>query len=343
MMHKLQTRRRSLQAAFFTLFVLAPVLNIFRFDLNFGHFIIFGYNWTLGLEGLQHGAMSSGTAVFNIVTRGFLPLALVAGIVIGSAWKYGRLYCGWLCPHFSVVETINRFMFRASGKPNIWEKQILPAKQADASVITPNKKYWLPTGIAILLFSLLWAITFLTYLLPPTEIYSNLLHGKLTRNQGLFIGIATFLLTIEFTFARHLFCRYACAVGVFQSLAWMGNKRAMVVGFNEQRAEECRQCNNACDNVCPMRLHPRTVKRKMFTCTTCAQCISACSTFSAQHQQPGLLQWVQDECALQVSDRGFGKFPKFQGACFEKKNQINTGGHDAVKSALTHVTRPGSY
>jgi polyferredoxin len=342
--HVLQRRRRITQTAFFILFVLAPIFDIFRLDLNLGHFIIFGQDWTLGLEQFQRGNMTTGEAVFNIVTRVFLPLALVAGLLIGTAWKFGRLYCGWLCPHFSVVETINQFMFRASGKPSLWEKHILPAKQADASLITPNKKYWLHTGIAILFFSFLWAVTFLTYLLPPNEIYHNLFNASLTRNQSIFIGVARVLLTIEFTFARHLFCRFACAVGVFQSLAWMGNKRAMVVGFNDKRATECHQCNNACDNACPMRLHPRSIKRKMFTCTTCAQCISACSTFSEQHNKSGLLKWVADDCALHVSDRGFGKFPQLPAHCFEqnKKTQMNANerkydiGNSRVRHAHQH-------
>lgn len=319
MTHKLQTRRRVSQTAFFILFVLTPILDIFRLDLTLGHLIIFGYDWTLGLSEFQQGSMSTEQAVFNIMTRVFLPLLLVAAIFIGTAWKFGRLYCGWLCPHFSVVETINKLMLRASGKPTIWEKQTLPALQADGHIIKPDQRWWPVTIIAIVFFAFLWALSFLTYLLPPKMIYSNLIHGELTQNQFIFLSVTSLLLIIEFTVARHLFCRYACAVGLFQSLAWMGNKRAMVVGFNDKRAHECQQCNNACDNVCPMRLHPRTVKRKMFTCTTCAQCISACSTFSARQQKSGLLKWVQDDCALHVSDRGFGKFPVLHEKCFEDK------------------------
>ncbi|TNF33667.1 MAG: 4Fe-4S binding protein [Gammaproteobacteria bacterium] len=275
----------------------------------------------MGLDEFQKGHMSAGEAAFNIVTRVFIPLFLVIAVVIGTAWKFGRLYCGWLCPHFSVVEMINKLMYRASGKPSIWEAKVLPHKQPDASIITPNKKYWLLVFIAVILFSFLWAVVFLTYLLPPKEIYANLFSGQLTRNQSIFIAVATFLLTIEFTFARHLFCRFACAVGVFQSLAWMGNKKAMVVGFNDKRAQECHDCNNACDNACPMRLKPRTIKRKMFTCTTCAQCISACATASQTRERTGLLKWVEDECALHVSDRGFGKFPSLPAHCFEENKE----------------------
>lgn len=150
-------------------------------------------------------------------------------------------------------------------------------------------------------FAFLWATTLLTYLLPPAEIYSNMWHGALTRNQTLFIGACTLVFFLEFTFARHLFCRFGCAVGMFQSLAWMANRKAMVVTFDRDRAAACLDCTNACDNACPMRLKPRTIKRHMFACTQCASCIVACRT--AQGDQPSLLEWTRGAEALDKSDR----------------------------------------
>jgi polyferredoxin len=74
----------------------------------------------------------------------------------------------------------------------------------------------------------------------------------------------------------------------------------MVVGFDTQGAAACRDCNNACDNACPMRLQPRTVKRKMFTCTECAECISACTQVQARAGRGTLLRWVEGDRALPV-------------------------------------------
>jgi ferredoxin-type protein NapH len=156
------------------------------------------------------------------------------------------------------------------------------------------------TWLAALAFAFLWAVTLLTYLLPPREIWHNLLTGGLTGNQFRFLVVGTGLLFVEFLFARHLFCRFGCAVGLFQSLAWMGNDRAMVVGFDTRRASICTGCNNACDNACPMRLKPRTLKRKMFTCTECAQCISACAQVTAADPRGGVLRWVEGEAARAV-------------------------------------------
>ena len=296
----LQQRRLAFQLGFFLLFVLAPPLDVLRIDLTRGHAVLLGMDWTLGIDAFIDGRGDGAGAVFNLFWRAFLPLFGGAGLFLWIAWRYGRLYCGWLCPHFAVVEMINGLMRRASGRPSIWERRPLPQVQADGTREVPNAWYWIPTLLAVCGFAFLWAVVLLTYLLPPAEIYANLLNGELTLRQGLFIGVATLALSVEFLLARHLFCRFGCAVGLFQSLSWMANNRAMVVGFDTARASRCRDCNNACDNVCPMRLKPRTLKRKMFTCTECAQCISACTQMQHQNADVSLLRWVDGGAALPV-------------------------------------------
>ncbi|WP_197722125.1 4Fe-4S binding protein [Sulfuriflexus mobilis] len=271
--------------------------------MTLGHFIFFGYNWTLGLDPLLAGEASSLEAVSNIIVRGFLPLLGVVLAFGWTSWKYGRLYCGWLCPHFSVVEMVNGLMRRASGKLSIWDRQKLSRQRPDGQIVETNNRYWWLVFIAVVGFAFLWAVVFLTYLLPPKEIYHNLLNLSLTRNQMLFISVATLLLSIEFMFARHLFCRFACAVGVFQSLVWMANKHAMVVSFERQSAADCLGCHHACEDECPMRLKPRSIKRRMFNCTECARCLVACEQVQSEKSRPSLLKWQDGQSALQESDR----------------------------------------
>ena len=170
----------------------------------------------------------------------------------------------------------------------------------------------------------LWgAIPLLTYLLPPKVIWGGLVTGELTINQLRFLLVGTTVFTLEFAFARHLFCRFGCAVGLFQSLAWMANPRGMVVAFTRERARDCKTCReethrppaaqaaaaltampgNACDATCPMRLRPRNIKRLMFSCVQCGQCLSACdTTHTAQHRTP-TLQWEIGEAALRETLR----------------------------------------
>jgi ferredoxin-type protein NapH len=314
----LQDRRFLLRAAFFLLFVVAPPLDIFRLDLNLGHFIFFGYNWTLGLDPFIAGKIGAGEAAVNIILRGFIPIAIGAALLIGISWRWGRLYCGWLCPHFSVVEAINSLMIRTLGKPTLWEKHRLEGA-------TANYRYWPLTLLAVAGFAFIWALSLLTYLLPPAEIYPNLLHGELTRNQSIFLSVGTLIFCIEFLMARHLFCRFGCAVGLFQSLAWMGNHKAMVIGFDNRRTTSCIDCNAACDNACPMRLKPRSIKRRMFTCTQCGRCLNACEAVQAPKEQTPLLRWLDGECARHVSERDFGRHPDIPSNCFEQREATLRG------------------
>lgn len=324
MMFNLQRSRLFLRSAFFMLFVLAPPLDIFRFDLTLGHFILFGHPWTLGLDPFLAGEAGVGAAIFNIFLRGFLPIAATVALVIWVSWKYGRLYCGWLCPHFSIVETINALMRRTIGKHSIWDRETLPERSPDGSVVKPDGHYWWLTLAVAVALAFVWAVALLTYLLPPAEIYRNLWHASLTLNQGIFLIAATVVFSLDFTLARHLFCRFGCAVGLFQSLAWMANKKAMVVGFDRARGRACSDCDNACDNACPMRLKPRTIKRHMFTCTQCAQCVQACEQVQADDPHGALLQWVDNACALDKSDRDFGHRPAVPERCFDLGGTLKT-------------------
>lgn len=287
----LQRRRRTFQVAFFLLFLLAPALDLLRFDLYETQLWVLGQRWSLGIDALVRGEASAAQAALALMLRGFLPALAVVGLFLGVAWRYGRLYCGWLCPHFSLVETLNDLLHRASGRLSLWDRS--PTPHAGR---VPRRRWWPVFVLACGLFGFLWAITLLTYLLPPAVIWGHLVRGSLTANQARFLVAGTVVFTLEFLFARHLFCRFGCAVGLFQSLAWMANPRGMVVAFARERARECRGCDaprgSACDHACPMRLHPRNIKRMMFACVQCGRCLSACNGAQQQRQRPASLEWV---------------------------------------------------
>ncbi|MEW8027211.1 MAG: 4Fe-4S binding protein [Candidatus Thiodiazotropha sp.] len=322
-----QRKRLLWRSAFFILFALAPVLDILRFDLDKNHLVFLGQPWVLGIDS-QLGAMQ---LFWNMMLKFFLPLTLFIGVGFMIVWKWGRLYCGWLCPHFLVVETINGLMRRASAKPSLWEKAPLPSRQQDGTNRNISLWWWPVTLFTILFISGVWAVVLLTYLIHPNEVYHNLHTLTLTPNQFTFIGVATLLFAIEFTFARHLFCRFGCAVGLFQSLIWMANKQAMVVAFDRSRATLCSGCDKSCEHACPMRLKPRGFKRNMFTCTQCMQCVSACENVQRDTDNPPLLKMLERHCALDVSDQGLGKKRSCSTHCFEPRNQQKRHCHTPVK------------
>lgn len=291
--HRFQRQgiRRITQTAFFALFLLAPALDLLRFDLNETQLWFLGQRWTLGIDALIQRQVTPLHAAVDLILRGFLPLLLIVGGFMAVAYRYGRVYCGWLCPHFSLVETLNGMMHRALGRFSLWERSAahLPGRQ-------PNRLWMLPLLVSCVVFGFLWAITLLTYLLPPAEIWGHLIHQQLTDNQQRFLLIGTLVFSLEFFLARHLFCRFGCAVGLFQSLAWMANPKGMVVSFDRDRARECRSCDpprgSACDTACPMRLHPRNIKRMMFSCVQCGQCLSACESSQSSQDRSSTLTWT---------------------------------------------------
>lgn len=286
----MQRWRLLTQISFFALFVLAPALNLLRFDVTDTQLWFFGQRWSLGIDALAKGQIGATAAAWQIVWRAFVPAMLVVAVFLGVAYRYGRLYCGWLCPHFSMVEGLNKLLHRACGKLSIWDKSRTPRAGAE-----PDARWWPLFGLSCTLMGFIWAITLLTYLLPPAVIWGGLLHGTLTPNQTRFLLIASTIFTLEFAFARHLFCRFGCAVGLFQSLAWMANPKGMVVSFARERARECKTCDaprgSACDNACPMRLNPRNIKRMMFSCVQCGQCLTACDATQQAQQRTPTLEW----------------------------------------------------
>jgi polyferredoxin len=289
---RLQKLRNATQASFFLLFLLAPVLNLLRFDLYETQLWFLGMRWSLGIDAFTKGEINATQVSISIMLRAFLPGIVFITLFLGIAYRYGRLYCGWLCPHFSVVETLNNLLHRACEKLSLWDSSITPRAH-----IKPDARWWPLFALSCALMGFLWAITLLTYLLPPSVIWGGLIQGTLTSNQARFIVIGSLVFTAEFAIARHLFCRFGCAVGLFQSLVWMANPHGMVVTFARERARDCKTCDqprgSACDNACPMRLNPRNIKRKMFSCVQCGQCLTACDTSQqAQAREPTLVWHV---------------------------------------------------
>ena len=120
MLMSLQQARISAKIAFFMLFIFAPLLNIFRFDLTLGHFIIFGQAWTISIDSILYGGGDSIDAAIKIFSRVLLPGFAFVAISALLIWKFGRIYCGWLCPHFSVVELVNDLMMKQLNRVTVW-------------------------------------------------------------------------------------------------------------------------------------------------------------------------------------------------------------------------------
>ncbi|MFN3883312.1 MAG: 4Fe-4S binding protein [Rhodocyclaceae bacterium] len=288
-----QTLRRLSQAVSFALFLMAPAFDWLRFDLVQGHAYFLGWEWHLGFDEYFAKRISLHEVAANIFLKLFLPVFAAGMLLLAIAWRWGRIYCGWFCPHFGVVELLNGMVARASGKASLWDARPLPG-------VTPQPRGWLPIVIVALATAFAWSVAIVTYVIPPREVYVGLMTLTLAPTPTAAIAALTIALFLEFLFARHLFCRYGCSVGLFQSLAWLMNRDALVIGFDRGKAARCAACygamgpgDAASETICPMRLQPRMSKHKMSACTQCGLCIEGCATVQAEP----LLRWVKDETA----------------------------------------------
>lgn len=286
------------QTGFYLLFLIAPLLNIFRFDILEGHFIIFGHSWMFGLESSEFECLDTSHSVRDVLLNFILPLLVVIIITAVIVWKYGRLYCGWLCPHFSVVETINRLMLKHLKRITFWEKPSSEVRQ-----VLP----WLLMLSTCSLIAFIWSFVLLGYIYPPGLLIMNSYHFELSFGPSLFLLVMTIILTIDFFFARHLFCKYGCSFGIMQSFVWMANSKSMVVGLDKSRAHLCQSCDSECDKACPMRLPVRSIKRSKFTCTQCGICLNACDEAQSDNPEGRLIHWVSNEEAIAI-DRQAASF-----------------------------------
>lgn len=298
-----QSQRRWTQAGFLALFFLLPVFDLLRYDLTTQRAWVLGFSWQLGVEALRPGRMPPLSAFLPILLYLVLPLVLSALAFVWVARRWGRIYCGWLCPHFGAVELFNHLFARRER----WAKWAL-----------------LPLAVAC---GFLFMLGGLTYLMPPAHVYAGLWTGDLRPTEVGVLVFGTVAFALELLLARHLFCRYACSVGILQSLAWMSHPGALVVGMDRSRLAECGDCpgadgfakhsayGSACDAVCPVRLKPRTLKRWMFSCTQCGLCVDVCGQVNQAKPAGGLLHWQQGEVArqgeavfsaLQASGQGTG-------------------------------------
>ena len=248
-----QQWRRLTQVGFFLLFVFAPIFDLFRLDLNLKHFIIFGMDWTLGLNDFVAGKDTAGQATKAIFLHAILPLIVVAATVIYVAWKWGRIYCGWLCPFGALQELTNR-VARALHVP----------------------QWTLPWG----LHERLWPLKYMIFLglfgvslmsIEQAEHYAEIepfktaIVLKFVRAWPFVAYVAALL--VAGLFVERFYCRYLCPLGAALAIP------ARLRMFDWlKRYSECGTPCQTCANECPVQaIHP-TGEINPNECVNCLNC-----------------------------------------------------------------------
>ena len=75
----MQRQRRTFQIAFFALFLLAPALNLLRFDVTEVQLWVLGQRWSLGIDDFRQGLIGPGDMALRLFLRALLPAVLLVG------------------------------------------------------------------------------------------------------------------------------------------------------------------------------------------------------------------------------------------------------------------------
>jgi len=175
---RLHRSRRAFQVATSVALILAPFLDVLRFDLRNGALILFGTSFGLGELGVAYA---------------ILVLAFLA--VFAGALLYGRIYCGWMCPQTTLSElvaTLERWACPRRGPRG-------PACRA-VSVL------------ATLATSAFVAASLVSYFIDPAE---RLAPGPVA--WGSFAATFA-VLAADLLWLRHGFCVGVCPYGILQNV-----------------------------------------------------------------------------------------------------------------------------
>jgi len=266
--------RRNIQFLCVVIFCTLPLFDVMRIDLPRQRFYFFGAELYIN--------------EFAIL---FLSMMFVWISVAAMAMVYGRFWCGYLCPQMIFSETANGH-----------EKRINRMVNRKLS----NRSAGLRRAISIALFSaaLLPASVFITfvfvsYFVPPVDLFHRLLTLDMRTAAGITGASITLITILDFAFLRTRFCTAICPYGYLQNM--LADKHTLLVHFQPDSGK-CILCQK-CVRACPMGIDIRKSSHQL-ECTHCAECIDACSEVLGKLGRGSLIHyaWGDTEQDLTAKD-----------------------------------------
>ncbi len=285
---KLYSIRTWLSYIYFVLFFGLPFIKVndrplFLFNVTEPKFIIFG-------------------KVFwpqDFFIFGLAMIAFILFIVLFTA-AFGRLFCGWICPHTNFME----MMFR---KVEYWivgsaneQKRLAKAHWNSEKILKIGSKH-----IVFFILAFIVSNYFLAYIIGVDELERIITEpvsqhfvgfASLLAFSGVFYGV--------FAFFREQACTVVCPYGRLQSV--LMDKNSVIVAYDYQRGEprgnfkkkteeplgDCIDCFQ-CVTVCPTGIDIRNGLQ--MECVGCTACIDACDAVMEKiNKATGLIRYASE-------------------------------------------------
>ncbi|MHA1946314.1 MAG: 4Fe-4S binding protein [Candidatus Hodarchaeales archaeon] len=181
----------------------------------------------------------------------------IFGIIIGSSYLFGRIFCGYACPLGAIQELISKLNFKSDIKSQKGNRLHFNFGFRYATRIR-----WFSLGLLFFLSSI-----FSLSILPKIDPFSGFSYLKAFEIVLLVPFIALLIIGILSIFLYRPWCRFLCPFGAGSSFL------AQHSAIKYFRTEDCTNCG-LCEKVCPTE--EAAAESKKGECYYCNRCIEIC-------------------------------------------------------------------
>ncbi|MCB9870095.1 MAG: cytochrome c oxidase accessory protein CcoG [Planctomycetes bacterium] len=212
--------------------------------------------------------------------------------VISSLW--GRLWCGYACPHTVFLEGVFRRIERWIEGSAGQRERLAKSGWGFEKVWRRGLKWAIYLGLSLIL-----SHTFLSYFMPVEKVFEATVSPPSHNPTAFtFILVFTAIIYFNFTWFREQLCIVICPYGRLQSVLY--DEHTVNVGYDRTRGEPrkhyketdrgaCIDCFR-CVSVCPTGIDIRNGTQ--LECVGCANCVDACDDVMDKIGQPrGLIRY----------------------------------------------------